>query len=76
MEYKDTIDIDDLILHKSVDHNLDVSEHGLFFYTLKSKLPVMISTVEWRTTKIKGLVKWIAGKNWLGRKKFNLIAKW
>ena len=43
MEYKDTIDIDDLILHKSVDHNLDVSEHGLFFYSLKSKLPVMIS---------------------------------
>jgi hypothetical protein len=41
MEYKDTIDIDDLILHKSVDHNLDVSEHGLFFFSLKLKLPVM-----------------------------------
>lgn len=43
MEYKDTIDIDDLILHTSVDHNLDVSEHGLFFYSLKSKLPVIIN---------------------------------
>ena len=26
-----------------MDHNLDVSEHGLFFYSLKSKIPVTIS---------------------------------
>ena len=37
------IDIDDLILHTSVDHNLNVSEHGLIFYSLKSKLTVIMT---------------------------------
>jgi hypothetical protein len=43
MEFTDTIDIDDLISHTSLDHNLEVFEHGLFFYSLKSKQPVMMN---------------------------------
>ena len=75
MEYKDTIDIEDLILHTSVDHNLDVSEHGLFFYSLKSKLPVIISKKQLNEElqKLKALQSGLQEKiNWV-EKNLNLF---
>ena len=75
MEYKDTIDIEDLILHTSVDHNLDVSEHGLFFYSLKSKLPVTISKKQLNEElqKLKALQSGLQEKiNWV-EKNLNLF---
>jgi hypothetical protein len=70
MEYKDMIDIDDLILHTSVDHNLNVSEHGLFFYSLKSKLPVIMTEKQLKQElqKLKDLQSGLQEKiNWVER---------
>ena len=47
MEYKDTIDINDLIMQTSLDHDLVasniISEYGLVFYSLKSQIQVIMS---------------------------------
>ena len=64
------IDIDDLILHTSVDHNLNVSEHGLIFYSLKSKLPVMMTEKQLKQElqKLKDLQSGLQEKiNWVER---------
>ena len=64
------IDIDDLILHTSVDHNLNVSEHGLFFYSLKSKLPVIMTEKQLKQElqKLKDLQSGLQEKiNWVER---------
>ena len=64
------IDIDDLILHTSVDHNLNVSEHGLIFYSLKSKLPVIMTEKQLKQElqKLKDLQSGLQEKiNWVER---------
>ena len=47
MEYKDTIDVDDLIMQTSLYHDLVasniISEYGLVFYSLKSQIQVIMS---------------------------------
>ena len=46
MEYKDTIDIDDLIKQTSLDHDLvasnSISGYGLVFYSLKSPIQLKL----------------------------------